>query len=137
MNEQLQQRTDELTQANVYLDAIVSSMEVGIAVLDQNLTIQGWNRKAEDLWGLSAQEAQGKSILTLEIGLPVAQFIELVRASLRAGSDSEKVTVEAINRRGRTIQCQVTSSPFVMAHDGEIRGVILLMEEQHEIQSAG
>jgi two-component system, chemotaxis family, CheB/CheR fusion protein len=70
MNEQLQQRTDELTQVNVYLDAIVSSMEVGIAVLDQNLTIQGWNRKAEDLWGLSAQEAQGKSILPWTSGCP-------------------------------------------------------------------
>jgi two-component system, chemotaxis family, CheB/CheR fusion protein len=74
--------------------------------------------------------------LTLDIGFPVEQFIELVRASLRPGSEGHKITVEAVNRRGWTIQCHVTTSPFVTPSGGN-RGVILLMEEQHEIQSDG
>jgi two-component system, chemotaxis family, CheB/CheR fusion protein len=36
--------------------------------------------------------------------------------------------VDAVNRRGKSIQCQVTCTPLVGSNDG-VRGAILLMEE--------
>jgi len=37
--------------------------------------------------------------------------------------------VRAVNRRGKPIACKVTSTPLLGAR-GEVRGAILLMEEQ-------
>jgi two-component system, chemotaxis family, CheB/CheR fusion protein len=105
---------------------------LGIIVLDRRLEVQSWNRKTEDLWGLQFAEAAGKSIITLDIGLPVRQLIEVIQTCLRGEVAVQKVIVAAVNRRGRTIQCRVTCSPLIMPSSGEVSGVILLMEEQEE-----
>ena len=127
MNDELRRRTLELDRLNIFLENIMSSLRVGVVVLDHNLNIFIWNERAEDLWGLRADEVQGRSLFALDIGLPTEPLQAPVRACLARTSEHEEVTLEALTRRGRTVSCRVRCSSFD-ALDDELRGVILLME---------
>jgi len=128
INEELRRRTEELNQVNSFLESILTSMRGGVVVLDQDLRIQVWNYKAEDLWGLRAAEVNEKNFLNLDIGLPVDQLRNMIRSCLSKESESGEVTLDATNRRGKAIECKVTCTPLRSTND-EIRGVILHMEE--------
>jgi two-component system CheB/CheR fusion protein len=127
MNEELRQRSDELNQVNTFLESILSGFRGGVVVLDRDLMVLVWNQRAEELWGLRADEVREKHFLNLDIGLPVEKLRPAMRASL-AGEPAPPVEVDAVNRRGKSFRCQVTCTPLRGA-DGEARGVILLMED--------
>jgi two-component system CheB/CheR fusion protein len=128
MNEELHQRTDELDQVNSFLESILASLRVGVAVLDKGQHIQAWNHKAEDMWGLRAEEVQGRHFLGLDIGLPVEQLKPAIRACLGGDSVFNELTVPATNRRGKSIQCKVTLTPL-LGSGKDSRGLIVLMED--------
>jgi two-component system CheB/CheR fusion protein len=86
-----------------------------------------WNHRAEDLWGLRADEVRDRHFLNLDIGLPVGQLRQPIKDCL-AGDGGAGVAIEAINRRGKPIRCRVTCTPL-FGPGKEARGVILLMEE--------
>ena len=58
LNEDHQQRTEELNVANSFLQSILSSLHAGVVVVDQRLNLLLWNKRAEDLWGLRADEVK-------------------------------------------------------------------------------
>jgi two-component system CheB/CheR fusion protein len=70
LNDEMRRRTEELNEVNAFLEAIFTSLRGGIVVVNQDLYIQIWNYKAEDLWGLRVDEVQGQHFLNLDIGLP-------------------------------------------------------------------
>ncbi len=128
MNEEMRRRTEEVDRLNSFLESILGSLRAAVVVLDQQLNIYVWNARAEDLWGLRADEVEGHSLFTLDIGLDVEQLKAPVRACLEGKSAVETRTLGALTRRGRTIQCRVTCTSFD-SPDNALRGVILLMEE--------
>ena len=71
INGELRERSAEFTQANVFLESILTGLRGGVVVVDSDLRVLIWNRQSEELWGLRSEEAQGKSFLMLDIGLPV------------------------------------------------------------------
>jgi two-component system CheB/CheR fusion protein len=126
MNAELLQRTEESNTATAFLQSILTGLRVGVAVVDPQLAVLVWNRRAEDLWGLRAEEVQGKPLLGLDIGLPVGR---LPLARFLDGSASyQEETLDATTRRGKTIRCHVTCTPF-LGPEGKRAGVVLLMEE--------
>ena len=127
MNEELQRRTLELDRLNTFMGSILGSVTIGVVVVDSELEIEVWNGRAEDLWGLRAEEVHGRSLLALDIGLPVAMLAEPVRACL-AGSQNEQLVVRAHNRRGREIECRIFVTPL-QRNDHGYDGAVLLMEE--------
>jgi two-component system CheB/CheR fusion protein len=129
MNVELRQRTLEAQRANEFLESILASVDVGVVVLDRDLEIQLWNHRAEDMWGLRADEVRGQVFLDLDIGLPVDALEEFLAAALHDGSDDAEIAVEGHNRRGRTILCHVQATTRLDA-EGEADGVVLLMEEE-------
>ena len=128
VNVELRQRTDELHHANTFLQAILSSLRVGVAVLDQRCRVYVWNRRAQDLWGLQTEEVVDQSFWGLDIGLPLDQLRTPVRECLKAKRLTQEVLLPAVNRRGRHIQCRVAVVPLQTAGTAP-QGVILLMEE--------
>jgi two-component system, chemotaxis family, CheB/CheR fusion protein len=128
MNEELRQRSDELNQVNTFLESILGGIKSGVVVLDRDLTVLVWNHRAEDLWGLRPEEVREQHFLNLDIGLPVERLRPVMRAGL-AGETVPAVTVDAVNRRGRKMRCQVTCTPLRGGSEKEARGVILLMED--------
>ncbi|CAD5962965.1 putative 104,1 kDa protein in hypE 3'region [Planktothrix tepida] len=135
VNDELQRRGEELNQANAFLQSILTSLKGGVVVLNRDLQVQIWNYKSEDLWGLRHEEAIKQNFLNLDIGLPVDKLRQPIRICLSGEpNQSSKIIVNAINRRGKSIQCQVNCSPL-MGSQGQIQGVILLMEELEEANS--
>lgn len=126
MNEQLQARGQELKRSNVFLDSIIAAIPAAVVVVDRHLAVQLWRRRAEDLWGLRPEEVEGKSLLDLDIGLPVDRLQEPLRRCLDDGPDAQPLVLDATDRRGRSIRCTVTCSP--LRDDDSVQGAILLME---------
>jgi two-component system CheB/CheR fusion protein len=132
-NQMLQERTKALDQANAFLESILASVEVGIVVIDRDFEILLWNERAEDLWGLREDEVVGRSLLSLDIGLPVEKLAEPVRNFLanEPGRVVEELTLDAVNRTGKAIQITITNT-LRAGPEGETEGVVLVMEEQDE-----
>jgi two-component system, chemotaxis family, CheB/CheR fusion protein len=127
INDELRTRTFELDEVNAFLETILESMGLAVAVLDNRQTVQIWNRHAEDLWGLRGNEAVGQHFLALDIGLPVDSLQTRIRDALRGVDGHGELTLEATNRRGRTIDCTVRTVPLVAGD--HVTGVILLMDQ--------
>jgi two-component system CheB/CheR fusion protein len=68
----------------------------------------------------------------LDIGLPVEQLKAPVRETLAGNQDTQEIVIPAVTRRGRTIQCKVTCLPLGTRPDGEVTGVIMMMEPVDE-----
>jgi two-component system, chemotaxis family, CheB/CheR fusion protein len=131
INDELRDRTGELNNLNEFLEAILTSLGIGVAVLDRQQRVQIWNDRAEDLWGLRQDEAVEHHLLSLDIGLPTEQLASPLRSVLGGGSAREETVLEAVNRRGRAIECRTTIMPLLSpGGDGQhVRGAILLMED--------
>src|SRR5262249_7841082 len=113
INDELRERTDEINRTKSFLESILSSLYVAAVVVDQTFNIPMGNTEAAELWGLRGDEVQGQSLLGLDIGLPVVQLRDPVRVVLNGRSEFQEVMLEAMNRRGRSIQCRVTCTPLL------------------------
>ena len=69
-----------------------------------------------------------QNLLTLEFGLPTERLKSLLRHCLNDGSQREELVVEATDRRGNRFQCRVTCLPLEAEKDGQVSGVIMMME---------
>ncbi|MEY9997142.1 two-component system CheB/CheR fusion protein [Streptomyces sp. V4I8] len=125
MNEEMRIRTDELDEARAFLEAVLTSIAAGVVVLDKDLKVRSWNRGAVDLWGLRADEVLEEPFFELDFGLPTDALLPVVQRCLETRKRSGPVAVEALNRIGRSITCDVFFSPF----DRHNCGVVLMMEE--------
>jgi two-component system, chemotaxis family, CheB/CheR fusion protein len=127
-NTELRLRSDELNTASAFFSSILAGLEVGVVVVDPKFQVLAWNHRAEDMWGLRADEVKGRHLMNLDIGLPVEQLRQPVRAVLAGEMARAELTLECLNRRGRPIRCPVRCTPL-NGGDGETLGAILVMEE--------
>ncbi|MCD2194703.1 PAS domain-containing protein [Actinomycetospora endophytica] len=129
MNDELRDRTSQLDHANDFLEAVLGSLRTAVIVVDNGLIVRAWNGRADDLWGLRADEAVGQHLLNLDIGLPTDRLRPLVREVLNGSPPGDEgMRVEAINRRGRTVQLAIAVSPMA-GRDGQPSGAIVLMDQ--------
>jgi two-component system, chemotaxis family, CheB/CheR fusion protein len=133
MNDEMRIRTTELDEMRIFFEGVLSSIAAGVIVLDSKLRVRSWNRGAEDMWGLRAEEVHRRSFHDLDFGLPTDQLREIIQHTTEARRRLGPVNVSAVNRIGRTITCAVFCSPL----DREGGGVVLLMEESHKDRPYG
>ena len=142
MNEELQSMNDELQigneaqreqqehfyRLNRFMTSVLGSMPSGVAVVDDELKVVAWNAKAEDLWGVRMDEAEGLPLVSLDIGLPLGDLVDALRQKLNSNDpDHDVVTVDAVNRRGRHVTVQVTMTR--LSQDGDApSGALLMMD---------
>jgi two-component system, chemotaxis family, CheB/CheR fusion protein len=131
-NDELQRRGGELDLTNQFLDSVFESLHGGVAVVDRDLRIQVWNKQAQELWGVRAEEVVNLLLPDIDIGLPLKEVEDLVVATLNDGKQSHYATIKATNRRGRTMVCRVTSTPLIAPGNGQTRGAIVLMEQVND-----
>jgi two-component system CheB/CheR fusion protein len=128
MNDELRQRGDDLNSANAFLESVLTSLKGGVVVVDRELKVLAWNEQAEQLWGLREGEVNGKHLLNLDIGLPVDRLKPALRNCFSGEGNGQRLVLDAVNRRGKSIRCEVQCSPL-LGPDEEIRGAIVIMEE--------
>ena len=128
-NTQLRLRSDELSHANAFLASILAGLEFGVVVVDPRVQVVAWNHRSEDMWGLRADEVQGRHLMNLDIGLPVEQLSRPIHSVLSQDTTHAELSLDCVNRRGRSVRCDIRANPL-LAQSGEILGAILLMEER-------
>jgi two-component system CheB/CheR fusion protein len=101
-----------------------------VVVVDKELRVKGWNKRAEDLWGLRQDEVDGEHFLNLDFGLHVDRLRQPIRSILSGEQDSQTLRMDAVNRRGRSVQVDIGFSP--LGTDRNVRGVILMMQTVDE-----
>ena len=129
-NEELRATTDEVGAVNHFMNGVLSSFRAGVAVVDADLRVLVWNAAAEELWGLRQDEVQGRHVLDLDVGLPMADLHPLLRrqvAALDDGVDGDTLELDAVNRRGRPVRVRVTVTAFSEA-PGQRTGAVVLMD---------
>jgi two-component system, chemotaxis family, CheB/CheR fusion protein len=131
MNEEMQIRTAELDEARTFLEGVLSSVAAGVVVLDAELVVRSWNKGAEELWGLRADEVRNQAFFKLDFGLPTADLRDIVQQCLASGRRTGPAQVGAVSRIGRTITCTVVCSPLKGGSVGDTEGAVLLMEETY------
>jgi two-component system CheB/CheR fusion protein len=134
VNDELHNSAEERNRSNAFLEAILASLDRGVVVVDHELVILAWNRQAEELWGIRSDEAVGRHLLNLDIGLPLDELRQPLRDCMAGSLDhATDFTLSAINRRGRRIECYITctalSGPGADGSEPEVQGLILLMKD--------
>jgi two-component system, chemotaxis family, CheB/CheR fusion protein len=132
INNELSERTTELNRTNIFLTSILKSFQTGILVIDSSFNISIWNYMVEDLWGLRTDEVIGKSIFSLDIGLPVEQLRSPIRDSLSGKKQFQEMILDATNRRGRQIKCYLAITPLLGI---EMQGAVLIMVDIERVNS--
>jgi two-component system, chemotaxis family, CheB/CheR fusion protein len=135
MNDALQASSAELDRANRFLDSVLAGLRAGVVVVDRDLQVRVWNRRAENLWGLRAEEVVAQSLLNLDIGLPVERVLPLLKQALAGEREVEGIGLEAVNRRGRSILVRVACSPLI-GLAGEAVGAIIILETDDAVSAA-
>ncbi|BBX16507.1 hypothetical protein MDUV_13670 [Mycolicibacterium duvalii] len=140
INEALRERSLELDEATAFTESLTGSIRMGLAVVDRQMRVMLWNRKCEELWGLRRDEALGVPLSNLDIGLPTEAVKPLLgRVFVDAGS-IEEMTVDAVDRRGRSTRIRLMCTAF-RGTDDSVNGAVLLMEvvgttDQAEVRGA-
>lgn len=129
LNDELRQREQDLNRINAFSASIMYGIREAVIVLDRNLQVQAWNRMAENLWGMRADEVVGQHFFTLDIGLPVDKLNAMIRVTLNEGNwdNVQEMTLAAMNRRGRPITILITATPLMEGQ--ERHGVIIVLKE--------
>ena len=130
-NEEMRRQSEEVGEYRRYSESILRSIDVGIIVLDDNLIVQSWNRWSENIWGLRNEEVTGELFLDLDIGLPVQLLRRQLQDILKTQAPAEPVEMEAMDRRGRRINCRIRISPLLY-DNRQARGAILIIEDVTE-----
>jgi two-component system, chemotaxis family, CheB/CheR fusion protein len=129
MNDELRHRTLELNDINSFLETILTAMGLAVAVIDRGQHVRIWNEQARELWGLSAEEIEDRHFLGLEFGLAVERLKPQLLRILSAQSEREEAVLDAVNRRGKSLQCRVSILPLgTSAGDGAVSGATIIME---------
>ncbi len=102
------------------LIAIVESSSDSIIGKDLDGTITSWNKGAENLYGYTAAEAIGQSILMLFPDDQEHEFKEFMDR-LRRGERIQRVETMRCTKDDRVVEVEVTISP-ILAPNGEIAG---------------
>lgn len=124
-NRALAVKSEQLDETNAFHAAVMSSLPAALVVVGTDFGIRTWNRGAFDLWGLREEEVLERSLLNLDIGLPVAELAPTIRTVLMVGEPTV-VDLAVVTRLGRASRCRVALSPLADA-DGQAVGVTLLM----------
>jgi two-component system CheB/CheR fusion protein len=129
-NEELRLRTLEVGEVNAFMESVLAGLRAAVLVVDHEQRVLVWNRQAEDLWGVRQEEAVGRHLLGLDIGLPLERLKPLLRDVLNGEQDGEvkELMLPALNRRGRSLEVRVTATPL-RRDAGAVAGAIIVVEQ--------
>ena len=96
-------------------------------LVDLEMLVLAWNAAAQELWGVRSDEAEGRHLLNLDVGLPADALRPLIRDALNEPDSATEARLEAVNRRGRAIVVRLICSAL-RGPDGRQRGALLTME---------
>ncbi len=128
----LELSTQELGRQHAYLDALIASTPVAIAVLDDRRSVRSVNAAFEDLFGYAAAEVVGAGIDGLIVPESLRSESTDLEARVRRG-EIVRVEVERMRKDGRRIQVRLSAAAVNAAADG---AVVALYEDISDRKAA-
>ena len=119
----LEQKAVEVARLKDFSENIVESLTVGVLAIDLHGTVEAWNSKMEQLFGVGRSEAVGKPLSQL---LPQELALEI-----EARGDQEQITgiyKHRFQHEGRSVVLNVSITPLV-GKSGERIGRLLLFDD--------
>ncbi|MGZ4816060.1 MAG: PAS domain S-box protein [Terriglobales bacterium] len=126
-----------IEEARFRLAAIVESSHDAIVAKDLNGIITSWNAAAERMFGYTADEIIGRSVLTI-IPLELHSEEPNILANLRAGRRIEHYDTDRVRKNGERIPVSLTISP-IRDQEGKIVGASKIardISERKRVQEA-
>jgi two-component system CheB/CheR fusion protein len=111
-------RTEEVNRLALYHASVVESVREAVIVLDSDLKVTTWNRAAEQLWGVRAEDAVGKSFMELRLG-PVMKAVKGALEKATHASNVVELAVDDAHEASYTLRVV----PLIDA-GGMVQGVV-------------
>ncbi len=121
----LEVSTRELARQHAFLDALIASTPVGIAVLDDDRAIRSVNPAFETLFGYAAAEVRGAAIDDLIVPESMRSESRALEARAREG-EIVRVEVERQRKDGQRIQVRLSAASVKATAEG---GLVALYED--------
>ena len=115
----LERSTQELARQHAYLDALIASTPVAIAVLDDQRVVRSVNPAFEGLFGYSAAEVVGAGIDGLIVPEALRSESSELETRVRRG-EVVRVELERMRKDGRRIQVRLSAAAVKAAADGAL-----------------
>jgi len=115
----LEVSTQELGRQHAYLDALIASTPVAIAVLDDERGVRSVNAAFEQLFGYAAAEVVGAGIDGLIVPESLRSESTDLETRVRRG-EVVRVEVERMRKDGRRIQVRLSAAAVKAAADGAL-----------------
>ena len=126
LNSELESRTGDLNRLDTFHRSLINSFELGLAVLSRDGIVVTWNKVAEGMWGLRAEQALHRPFTALPIGDVVERAHATFQRVLSTGETSEVVDVPYAMSGGRP---RLGTLRMVPLRDGtsDVTGVLAIM----------
>jgi two-component system sensor histidine kinase PilS (NtrC family) len=131
ITEKLQKTEEDFADLNVLHELILSSIKSGIITTDLQGKIRAINRSAEELSGLSADDAIGRSVFSIfgdDLRAPIESSLNSVQNAEFAPPRFE-ASIERNGVGAKTVACSV--SPLI-GRAGGVNGLILAFQDRTE-----
>ena len=115
----LERSTQELARQHAYLDALIASTPVAIAVLDEQRVVRSVNPAFEALFGYSEAEVVGAGIDRLIVPEALRSESSELETRVRRG-EVVRVELERMRKDGRRIQVRLSAAAVRAAADGAL-----------------
>lgn len=129
INDELRDRTAEVDQVNAYLESVLTGLDAAVVVVDAELLVRVWNGRSFEMWGVRADEVEGRALLSLDIGFPMGELRQALVATLANEPPTEPIVVDAVTRRGQKARCAARVKPLYGPR-GRIEGAVVIIEER-------
>lgn len=118
-----------LENMELYTNNLVQSMPAGLISIDTERRVVSVNRNAQEFFGRSEKEMQGKTLQQL-IGKKECSIAPL----LKAGQEFIDQPMECLRQDGEIIPLKVSAS-HLQDRDGHSRGMVVILRDQREIRA--
>ena len=128
INDELRDRTDELNDVNGVhgVDPVQPARRGGGP--RPRASRSGVERIRSESVGVAPERRGAGTFLNLDIGLPPGAAGDALHATLRDGDSPESIVLEAVNRRGKPIECTVSFTKLTTPEQ-KLSGVLVVMED--------
>ena len=130
MTGDLKQIKLELERRGTMMQTLMANIAAGVVSIDPSGKITTWNKAAEQLLGVTAERALGKSYAEVFSPEPLRAIREIVD-SVKGGEQVESEIQLSLQERWRSV---VLSAATLHDDDGSILGTMLFLEDITQIQ---
>ncbi|HEU5310991.1 MAG TPA: ATP-binding protein, partial [Candidatus Eisenbacteria bacterium] len=114
-----------------FREAVIEYLPLGVVAIDARGHVLTWNRAAEELIGLSREDAASQPLARL---LPERSWHDLLVKSLEQGSEEVRREHDLVRPEGSSVPVEVSTAPL-RDSEGRIRGAVATLMDVSSIKS--